>query len=135
YTIGEPGESALDCVVSAVNNVLESGLVDSRRIGLFGVSFGGFETTYIISKSDMFATAIAGAAINDLVRSYLSINENIGLGDSWRYEHHQLRMGNNFTENFGKFLANSPIHFASSINTPLLGWVGSEDRTVHWTQS
>lgn len=135
YEIGKPGESALDCVVSAVNKVVRMGLADPERIGLYGASFGGFETTYIISQTDIFATAIAGVAITDLVSSYLSISEARGLDEAWRYEHHQLRMGDSFTDNFQKFIENSPVYQAHNINTPLLGWVGKDDRNVHWTQS
>mgnify|MGYP003951558063 CR=1 FL=1 len=135
YEIGKPGGSALDCVVSAVNKVVDMGLADPERIGLYGASFGGFETTYIISQTDIFAMAIAGVAITDLVSSYLSIGEARGLDEAWRYEHHQLRMGNSFVENFQSFIENSPVYQAHSINTPLLGWVGKDDRNVHWTQS
>ncbi|WP_127139403.1 alpha/beta hydrolase family protein [Flagellimonas oceanensis] len=135
YEIGKPGESALDCVVSAVNKVVDMGLADPERIGLYGASFGGFETTYIISQTDIFATAIAGVAVTDLIRGYLSIGKAWGLGEAWRYEHHQLRMGDSFTNNFQSFIENSPVYQAHSINTPLLGWVGKEDRNVHWTQS
>ncbi len=135
YEIGKPGESALACVVSSVNKVVDMGLADPERIGLYGASFGGFETTYIISQTDIFATAIAGVAITDLVSSYLSIGQARGLDEAWRYEHHQLRMGDSFTDNFQNFIENSPVYQAHSINTPLLGWVGKDDRNVHWTQS
>ncbi|MBA4744687.1 prolyl oligopeptidase family serine peptidase [Muricauda sp. TY007] len=135
YEIGKPGESALACVVSAVNKVVDMGLADPQRIGLYGASFGGFETTYIISQTDIFATAIAGVAITDLVSSYLSIGEARGLDEAWRYEHHQLRMGDSFTDNFQRFIENSPVYQAHNINTPLLAWVGKDDRNVHWTQS
>src|SRR5690606_25505408 len=53
YTNGRPGDSALDCVVSAVKEVIDRDLVDSQRIGLYGASFGGYETTYIISQTDI----------------------------------------------------------------------------------
>jgi len=136
YEIGKTGESALDCVVSAVNKVVDMGLADPERIGLYGASFGGFETTYIISQTDMFATAIAGAAVTDLVSSYLSISTAMGkIPEAWRYEHDQFRLRNSFTDNFQSFIDNSPVYHAHTINTPLLGWVGKDDRHVHWTQS
>ncbi|UBZ13623.1 prolyl oligopeptidase family serine peptidase [Flagellimonas marinaquae] len=135
YELGKTGESALDCVVSAVNKVIDMGLADPERIGLYGASFGGFETTYIISQTDMFATAIAGAAITDIVSRYLSINEKSGQGEAWRYEHHQFRMGNSFKEDFEGFVRNSPVHNVHGIKTPLLAWVGKEDPNVSWYQS
>lgn len=135
YTHGKPGSSALDCVVSAVNKVIDMGVVDRNRIGLYGASFGGFETTYIISQTNLFATAIAGVALTDLVKGYLSINENDGHNEALHFEHHQYRMGSSFKDNFKNFVDNSPVYHAATINTPLLGWVGKEDRHVHWTQS
>src|SRR5690606_11807174 len=92
YKIGKPGDSALDCVVSAVNKVIDMCLADPERIGLIGTSFGGYETNYIISQTNIFASAISGVAPNDLIRSYLSVSEDYGLSGAWRFEHHQMRM-------------------------------------------
>ncbi|WP_159076271.1 prolyl oligopeptidase family serine peptidase [Flagellimonas amoyensis] len=135
YELGKTGESALDCVVSAVNKVIDMGLADPERVGLYGASFGGFETTYIISQTNLFATAIAGAAITDIVSRYLSINEKSGQGEAWRYEHHQFRMGDSFKEDFEGFAGNSPVYNVHGMNTPLLAWVGKEDPNVSWHQS
>lgn len=135
YSIGETGESALECVTASVEKVIDMGLVDSNKIGLYGASFGGYETAYIVSQTDVFASAIIGSALIDLVRSYLSIDENSGEDKAWLFENHQMRMGSSFTKDFEKFVKNSPIQHIANISTPILGWVGKEDRHVHWTQS
>lgn len=135
YSIGQPGKSALECVVAGVEKVIKMGLVDPDRIGIYGASFGGYETNYIISKTNIFATGVSGVSINDLVSRYLSINEKKGYNEALHSEFHQFRMGNSFVENFQNYIDNSPVHNADSIHTPLLAWVGKEDRHVHWNQS
>src|SRR5690606_668736 len=74
YTVGEPGPSALYCTLAAVNHVLKMEIADPGRIGLIGHSFGGYESNYIISRSDIFAAAVSGAPANDLLSFYLSVN-------------------------------------------------------------
>ncbi|MEJ7638755.1 MAG: hypothetical protein WKF75_12460, partial [Singulisphaera sp.] len=51
---GEVGPSALDCVESAVRAVIRRDLVDPGRIGLMGISLGGYETAYDLCGSKLF---------------------------------------------------------------------------------
>ncbi len=43
-----------------------------EHIGIQGHSFGGFETNYIITHSDLFAAACSASGVSDLVSSYCS---------------------------------------------------------------
>ena len=134
YEIGKPGKSATDCVLAAVNAVNAKGIVDQERIGLNGASFGGFETSYIITQTDIFATAVAGCPLTDFVSQYLSLDGNWGRPRMWRYESQQQRMQKSLFENYQGYIDNSPVAHAASINTPLLMWAGLEDSMVSWTQ-
>lgn len=60
YRSGHPGESALKCVIPAVEAVVANGFIDPRRIGIQGHSWGAFEASYILTKTDMFRAAEAG---------------------------------------------------------------------------
>ena len=59
----EPGLSVADCVGAAVKKVIQMGLVDARRVGVVGHSWGGFDTTFLATHSDLFAAAVAGAQL------------------------------------------------------------------------
>lgn len=136
YTLSKPGESALDCVTSAVRKVLESKNIDSSKVGLMGHSFGSFETNFIITKSNMFAAAISGSGFSDLIGRYFEIGVNgISKSEMWRFESQQLRMGASAFEKKESYLRNSPILSADTIKTPLLLWSGKDDRVVPVKQS
>lgn len=135
YQLGQPGESAKKCVLAAVDAVLLKYNVDPNRIGLTGHSFGGFETDYIIAKTDRFAAAVSGAAITDLVSSYLYCNSNYATSEFFRYEIDQERIGLSLFEGMSSYLNNSPVLLAQNVTTPLLAWTGDEDKQVHYFQS
>ncbi|MEA9412637.1 S9 family peptidase [Flavobacterium sp. PL02] len=135
YELGNPGQSAVDCVVSATKKIIASEAIDRTRIGITGHSYGGFETDYIITQSNMFAAAVAGAAINDYVSSYLWITWGFEKPNFWHYEFGQLRMGKSLYENYEGYLRNSPIFHAHKVNTPLLSWAGEQDAQVHYYQT
>lgn len=130
YKEGEPGYSALDCVESSVREILNKGLVDKNRIGLIGHSFGGYEVSFIVTQSNLFSAAVAGAACTDLVAHSLTVEAGTGRSQMWRYQTHQLRMGKSLYEDYKGFVENSPIAYAYNINTPLLSWSGKNDTTV-----
>ncbi|MGL2965902.1 alpha/beta hydrolase family protein [Flavobacterium sp. XGLA_31] len=135
YEHGETGSSALDCVVSAVDEVLENESVDSKRLGLFGHSFGGYETNFIVTRTNKFAAAISGAGISDIVSSYLSVGRGNKKADGWRYEFNQFRMGTSLFDGYQKYIKNSPITFTGQVTTPLLLWCGRGDTSIPYTQS
>lgn len=135
YTLGLPGDSAIDCVTAAVESVLSLGNIAPSKIGLIGHSFGGYETSYIITKSRLFATAIAGAAQTDYISGYLQVSENYKKAEFWRYEEYTNRMGKSLFENLDGYIYNSPVYNAQGIETPLLLWTGEKDKHVAPTQS
>ena len=135
FDVGEVGKSATSCVLAATDAVLAKGLVDPKKIGLIGHSFGGYATGFIITQTDRFATAVAGAAWTDLVSTYLYIGGNYLKPDFWRSEYDQLRIGKSLFEDTDSYLRNSSVLHAAKVKTPLLSWTGAEDRHVNYYQS
>lgn len=133
--IGNPGMSAVDCVTAAVNEVLQHEPVDAKRVGLLGHSFGGYQTNFIITQTNMFAAAISGAGIADIISNYLYVSPSTSRSNGWRYEFNQSSIGVSLFDNYDAYFRNSPITFARQIQTPLLLWAGDEDKTVHFHQS
>ncbi|MNQ16488.1 x-prolyl-dipeptidyl aminopeptidase [compost metagenome] len=135
YEKGNSGLSAVDCVTAAVKKVIEMGVADPKRIGLIGQSFGGYETNFIITQTNMFAAAVSGSAVSDNLQHYFTINTNYNTIDGWRYENQQYRMGFSFFENQEAYYRNSPLLNARKINTPLLSWAGKTDENVQPRQA
>lgn len=135
YTMGNIGVSALNCVEAAVVTVLQKEEIDNSKIGLIGHSFGGFETNYIIAKSNLFACAVAGAAPTNFISNYLSEAKNTKQPNFFKIEYSQARMGKSLFEDTDAYLRNSPVLLAAAITTPLLSWTGLKDYQVDYTQS
>ncbi|RFN60335.1 S9 family peptidase [Marixanthomonas ophiurae] len=136
YTTGNPGFSAVHCVKSAVNEALKYNFINKTKIGLAGHSFGGYETAFIISQTDMFAAAVASSGIMDLTSLYFSIDEYYTKKSTmWRFEDDQMRFEKPYFEIQKNYLNNSPIQHANKIKTPLLLWAGKKDLLVDYSQS
>ncbi|MCZ4320301.1 prolyl oligopeptidase family serine peptidase [Aequorivita viscosa] len=135
YKINEPGLSALRCVTAGVEAVLKQGKVDRKRLGLFGHSFGGFETSFIIGQTDLFAAAVSGAGIQDLMGFYFSMAWLWQVPQSDRFLNDIMRFEKDYFEIPEKYKNNSPINFVENIHTPLLTITGDKDTNVNWEQS
>lgn len=134
YAEGNPGHSALACVESAVRKVLETGMIDPEAVGITGHSWGGYETVFFATHSDLFAAAVAGSPLTNLVSMYGMMFWNIGLPETSHYEWSQERMGATLWEDREGYLANSPVLDFDKLDTPLLMAVGSDDGNVDWHQ-
>jgi len=135
YKIGSPGLSASDCVIAAANKVINSGLVNKNKIALMGQSFGGYETNFILTQTNLFKTAVSGVSIYDLSSMYLSLSRSSGKPEMWRFESQQWRMGKSLFEDRKRYEMNSPSNFVEKITAPLLLWCGEEDKQINPDQS
>ncbi|SHM04881.1 S9 family peptidase [Flavobacterium saccharophilum] len=130
-----PGLSATDCVISATKKIVEKAIIDPEKIGLMGHSFGGYESSFIITQTPMFAAAIASGAITDLNSFYHTVSQLDGRPDMWRFQSVQWNMNKTPYEALSIYNANSPIIHVDKISTPVLLWSGKQDKTVDIHQS
>ncbi len=134
YDINDPGISAVNCVVPAVEEVIKTGMIDKDKIGLMGHSWGAYQTSFIITQTDIFKAAIAGAPLTNLISMSNSIYWNTGTPDSKIFETSQGRFDGPWYERMEDHMRNSPMFNASKINTPLLVTFGDKDGAVDWHQ-
>lgn len=130
-----PGLSALDCVNHALDALEDNPCIDKSRIGLFGHSHGGYETNFIATHSDRFATYVAGSGNSDIVRSYFSYNYNFTSPFYWQFETGQYEMKKSFSEDKELYFQNNPIHYVDRVNAPILLWTGKKDQNIYWEQT
>ena len=134
YKTGEPGPSAANAVLPGVKHVVDMGFIDEKRIGTQGHSWGGYQTAYLVTQTDMFACAESGAPVSNMTSAYGGIRWGSGLSRMFQYEKTQSRIGGTLWNAREKYIANSPLFFVDKINTPLLILHNDEDGAVPWYQ-
>lgn len=134
FTVGHPGQSCYDAVVSGVNYLIKEGMAHKGRIGLQGHSWSGFQTSWLVTKTNMFACANICAPITDMVTGYLGIRNGSGLPRYFMYEETQSRIGKTLWDGKELYRENSMIINADKIHTPLLIWHNDNDEAVAYEQ-
>jgi len=135
FDIPQPGYSATKSIVPGVHKLIEMGVADPDAIGLHGHSWSGYLTAHVVTETDIFAAAVAGAPVGNMTSAYSGIRWGTGLARQFQYEQTQSRLGVSLWENPNPYIENSPVFFADRINTPLMIQHGDADEAVPWYQS
>jgi dipeptidyl aminopeptidase/acylaminoacyl peptidase len=135
YDTGYPGESAEKCVIPAVNTVVAQGFIDPKRIGIQGHSWGGYQITHLITRTNLFAAVQAGASVSNMVSAYGGIRWGTGMSRAFQYEKTQSRIGAPPWDAPLQFIENSPIFWVEKVHTPYLTIHNDEDDAVPWYQA
>ena len=134
YKTGEPGNSAYNSVVSAAKYLSTMPWVDSTKMGIQGQSWGGYQVAYLVTKTNMFRAAGAGAPVANMTSAYGGIRWGTGLNRQFQYEKTQSRIGATLWQRPDLYIKNSPLFSADKINTPLLIMHNDADGSVPWYQ-
>lgn len=131
---GQSGAAILNTVVSAAKYLSSLPYVNAQKMGLQGHSFGGYETNYLVTHTNLFAAAQASAAPADL----FGLHGGTGFGGrSYHYisEVGQLNQGATPWEEPQAYLQGSPVLSVGQVTTPLLLMHNKEDGAVPFSQS
>jgi dienelactone hydrolase len=132
YKIGYPGESALNAVSSAVVYLGHFPYVDNLKMGLQGMSWGSFETNYIITHSSLFAAACSTVGQTNLVSYYGGLSSGYnGASNQGYMEDGQGRMGATLWQRPDLYLTNSPVLFAERVKSPVLLMYNKKDGAMY----
>ncbi len=134
YRPRDPGVSAVQSVVPAVKKVIDIGLVDAKKIGIVGHSWGAYQTCFLATNTNIFAAAVAGAPLTDLVSMYGSVYWNNGIPETGHYETGQERMEVPLWDDPQAYIRNSPVFSLPKMTSPLLVAFGDKDGAVDWHQ-
>ncbi|HAO45754.1 MAG TPA: peptidase S9 [Chitinophagaceae bacterium] len=134
YKDGEPGASAYNSVVSAARYLSKMPWVDSTRMAIQGQSWGGYQVAYLVTKTNMFRAAWAGAPVANMTSAYGGIRWGTGLNRQFQYEHTQSRIGATLWQRQDLYLKNSPLFSADKVTTPLVIMHNDADGAVPWYQ-
>jgi dipeptidyl aminopeptidase/acylaminoacyl peptidase len=134
YKVNDPGMSAVACVVPAVKAAIATGIVDAAAVGLQGHSWGGYQTAFLVTQTDIFHAAVAGAPLTDMVSMYSLIYRNTGGTNQAIFENSQGRFAGGYWDNMEAYIRNSPVYHAKNVKTPLIILANDKDGAVDQTQ-
>jgi dipeptidyl aminopeptidase/acylaminoacyl peptidase len=134
YTTGQPGKNSFDYVVSGTRALIKQGFVDSTKIGLQGQSWGGYQAAHIITRTNLYAAAWAGAPVVNMFSAYGGVRWESGLNRQMQYEKSQSRIGATIWEKPGLYIENSPLFHLQKVKTPLVIMSNDADGAVPWYQ-
>jgi len=135
FEVGRPGISSLKSVVPGLKKLVDLGLADPNALGLHGHSWSGYTTAYIVTQTNIFAAAVAGAPVSNMTSAYGGIRWGTGLARQFQYERGQSRLSGSLWEARPDYIENSPLFYADRVETPLVLMHGDEDEAVPWYQS
>ncbi|WP_425639547.1 prolyl oligopeptidase family serine peptidase [Algoriphagus yeomjeoni] len=134
YELGLPGPSAYSCIIPGVQSIVAKGFVDADNMAIQGQSWGGYQVAYLITQTDMFKAAGAGAPVVNMTSAYGGIRWGTGMSRMFQYEQTQSRIGGTLWEKPVYYLENSPLFFMDRVKTPVLIMHNDEDGSVPWYQ-
>jgi dipeptidyl aminopeptidase/acylaminoacyl peptidase len=122
------GDLMQDDITYGVHSLVRAGIVDAKRVGIMGGSYGGYATLAGVSFTpNLYAAAVAIVAPSNLITLLNSIPP---YWESIRKTFY-LRMGDPTTAEGKKQLERqSPLHHADTIKTPLMIVQGANDPRV-----
>lgn len=134
YTTGHPGKSAYDYIVSGTRALVKQGFIDSTKMGIQGQSWGGYQVAYLVTQTNMYAAAWAGAPVVNMFSAYGGIRWESGMNRQFQYEKTQSRIGATIWDRPDLYIENSPLFHLQKIKTPLVIMSNDADGAVPWYQ-
>lgn len=133
--VGHPGESAYSSIVTGTLAMMDRfDFIDKENVALQGQSWGGYQIAHLVTKTNLYKCAMAGAPVSNMTSAYGGIRWKSGRSRMFQYEHTQSRIGGTLWEKPLHYLENSPIFSVPKIKTPLLIMHNDHDGAVPWYQ-
>lgn len=134
YETGYPGKSAMEFINSGVEELKKNSWVDGTKIGIQGQSWGGYQVAYLITQTDMYAAAWAGAPVANMTSAYGGMRWESGMNRQFQYEKTQSRIGATLWEKPELYIENSPLFYLPKVNTPVAIMANDADGAVPYYQ-
>ena len=134
YGTGHPARDCYNHVVSGARALVKKGFIDSTRIGIQGQSWGGIQVAQLITMTNLFKAAWAGAPVANMTSAYGGIRWESGLNRQFQYEKSQSRIGATLWEKPQLYIENSPLFHLPKVKTPLVIMHNDADGAVPWYQ-
>ncbi len=134
YETGHPGRSAEEYINSGVEALKKFSWVQRDKIGIQGQSWGGYQVAHLITRTNMYAAAWAGAPVVNMFSAYGGIRWETGMNRQFQYEKTQSRIGATIWEKPELYIENSPLFHLPAVHTPVVIMANDADGAVPWYQ-
>ncbi len=124
--VKEIGYGDYDEIMSGIDYLINAGIADSNKLGIMGASYGGYMTFWMVTQTNRFKAACAGAGISNWVSFY---------GQTDIPEYCETYLGGVPWKNRKEYHRHSPIYYIENVETPTLIQHGEEDFRVPLDQA
>lgn len=118
--VGRWGDPELEDLNAFLDELVSRGLSDPARLGVTGLSAGGYLSAWLIGHTDRFRAAVPEQGVYNLVSMY-------GTSDAAGLDLLAAKMGGEPHELVLRYWEHSPIAYAHTCRTPTLLIQGEED--------
>jgi dipeptidyl aminopeptidase/acylaminoacyl peptidase len=120
--LGEWGGPDAEDVHASLDHVVELGLADPERLGVLGLSYGGFMVNWLVGTTDRFRAAVSENGVTNQVSAWTH-------SDSGQEYCRAAQMGDATTpEGVEQLWRQSPLRNVADVHTPLLILQSEADR-------
>jgi len=117
--IGDGGGIDYRDIMAGAEYVIAEGIADPDRLGIAGLSYGGYMAGWAVGQTDRFAAAVAMSVVSNYVSFHLT-------SEVWWYDHAILE--GVWHDPSSQYADRSPVTHAHRGSTPMLILQGSDDR-------
>ena len=117
--IGDSGGMDFRDVMAGVDACIAMGVADPERLGISGLSYGGYMAGWAVTQTERFKAAVAMSVVSNYVSFHLT-------SEVWMYDEMILR--GDWNDPASQYGERSPVTHAHRCRTPTLVIQGAEDR-------
>jgi dipeptidyl aminopeptidase/acylaminoacyl peptidase len=117
--LGDPGGKDFEDIMAGVDLCIADGVADPGRLGITGLSYGGYMAGWAVTQTDRFGAAVAHSVVSNYISFHLT-SEVAGFDE--------MILDGVWTDPAGAYAERSPIFHAQGCTTPTLVIQGQIDR-------
>jgi dipeptidyl aminopeptidase/acylaminoacyl peptidase len=117
--IGDGGGIDFRDIMAGVDHCIAEGIAEPNRLGIAGLSYGGYMAGWAVGQTDRFGASVAMSVVSNYVSFHLT-------SEVWWYDHTILK--GEWNDPGSQYVERSPVTHAHRCVTPTLIIQGAEDR-------
>lgn len=117
--IGDSGGVDFQDIMSGIDACIADGVADPDRLGIAGLSYGGFMAGWAVGQTDRFGASVAMSVVSNNVSFHLT-------SDIWMYD--VMILDGDWNDPASQYVERSPVTHAHRCTTPTLVIQGAQDR-------
>jgi dipeptidyl aminopeptidase/acylaminoacyl peptidase len=117
--IGDPGGVDFGDVMAGVDHCIAERIADPDRLGISGLSYGGYMAAWAVTQTDRFGAAVAMSVVSNNVSFHLT-------SEVWMYD--VMILNGEWNDPASQYPERSPVTHAHRCRTPTLIIQGAADR-------